>query len=80
MYATPETSTGKPETSDNLFQELFADLQQDSVDLNNVPLSKEIHNILLVSAPVWGGGVEVPVICWIGGRNKKTYFQYYEKK
>ena len=26
-----------------------------------------------------GGGVEVPVICWIGGRNKKTYFQYYEK-
>ena len=72
MYATPETSTGKPETSDNLFQELFADLQQDSVDLNNVPsLSKEIHNILLVSAPVWGGG---------GGRSSRNLWDWWKKQ
>ena len=70
MYATPETSTGKPETSDNLFQELFADLQQDSVDLNNVPLSKEIHNILLVSAPVWGGG----------GRSSSNLLDWWKKQ
>ena len=51
-YATPETSTEKPETSDDLFRELFADLQEDSATLNDIPsLSKEIHDFLLISAP-----------------------------